>query len=162
MAASNFLRLFAIFSLAILNISFDALPVNALAVERGHVARGVNHAHAGVAKKRADSKQCKPRPVTTTTPASYPSSSPTTSHHSAADGHLASPVPISESSTHKTTTSSSPTPSVTPSHSSGSYSGSKVALAWSNHEQPALPNFITSHTKLCVHLFVHFCASLFN
>jgi len=148
MAASNFLRLFAIFSLAILNISFDALPVNALAVERGHVARGVNHAHAGVAKKRGESKQCKPRPVTST-PASYPSSSPTTSHHSAADGHLASPLPISQSSTHKTTTtsSSSPTPSVAPS-TSGSYSGSKVALAWSNHEQPSLGNFVTPHTKL--------------
>jgi len=149
MAPSNFLRLFTVFSLAILNISFDALPVNALAVERGHVARGVNHAHAGIAKKRGDSKQCKPRPVTST-PAYIPSSSPTTSHHSAADGHLASPVPISEPSTHKTTTtSSSPMPSVTPS-SSSSYSGSKVALAWSNNEQSSLGNFISPHTVLCV------------
>lgn len=147
MAPSNFLRLFTVFSLAILNISFDALPVNALAVERGHVARGVNHAHAGIAKKRSDSKQCKPRPVTST-PAYIPSSSPTTSHYSAADGHLASPAPISEPSTHKTTTtSSSPAPSVTPS-TSGSYSGSKVALAWSNNEQSSLGNFLSPHTVL--------------
>lgn len=144
MAQSNFLRLFAVFSLAILNISFDALPVNALAVERGHMARGVNYAHAGVTKKRADSKQCKPRPVTST-PAYTPS---TSSHHSTADAHLATPASVYQPSTHKTTatSSSSPTPSVAP-PSSGSSSGSKVGLAWSNNEEGSLGNFITSHTK---------------
>lgn len=145
MAQSNFLRLFAVFSLAILNISFDALPVNALAVERDHMVRGVNHAHAGVAKKRGDSKQCKPRPVTSTPAPAYTPS--TSSHHSTAAAHLATPASVSQPSTHKTTaTSSSSTPSVAP-PSSGSSSGSKVGLAWSNNEEGSLGNFITSHTK---------------
>ena len=164
MAPSNFLRLFAIFSLAILNISFDVLPANALAVERGHMARGVNHAHAGVAKKRGNSKQCKPRPVPNAPASSISltsSTSASTTSHSVADAHLATPAPIPQPSTHKTTTSSSysPSPSVAPS-SSGSYSGSKVALAWSNNEESSLDNFITPHTGMCVHLFAHFCASL--
>jgi len=144
MAPSNFLRLFTIFSLAILNISLDALPANALVVEPGHMARGVNHAHAGIAKKRSNSKQCKPRPV----PA-ISSTSSTTSHHSVAvvaNAHLATPAPSSQLSTHETTTTShSSTPSAAAS-SSGSCSNKKVGLGWSNHEQSSLHNFVTPCT----------------
>jgi hypothetical protein len=118
---------FLLLSLAVLHASFDALPVNALAVQSGHLGRGL--AHADIAKKRDSSKKCKPRPTSaspnavTTTSSSVPSSGP--------------------SQPAQTTASSQSPPTYTPSSSSG---GSKVLLAWSNNEQSSLGNFFTGQT----------------
>jgi hypothetical protein len=133
MAPVNFVRLLTVLSLALLNISFGTLPTNALAVEHSHMARGINHAHAGVAKKRGDSpKQCKPRPTAT------PSTQPV-----AAYTPPASPTPSHSSS--PSTSSSQVSNNYNP-PSSGSSSGSgKVGLDWSNWEEMSLCNFITSH-----------------
>lgn len=123
MALVKSLRLLAVVSLAILNISFEALPANALNVDRGHIGRSPNHLHAGIAKKR-DGAKCKPRAT----------SAPTSSY----SDHAAVATPTS----YMTTTSSHPTTSTTP--SSGS---AKPGLAWSNPEQQSLHNFITKDTK---------------
>ena len=130
MAPVNFARLLAIFSLAILNISFDTLPANALSVDRGHMARGINHAHAGVAKKRGDSpKQCKPRPSAPTT-----SIKPNVLSTSAPAHYYATPASVSPSSPHTTTSSQLPQSSSAPSSSGTSDGGSsKAGLAWSNN-----------------------------
>jgi hypothetical protein len=140
MAPLNFARLLAIFSLAILNISFDTLPANALSVDRGHMARGINHAHAGVAKKRGGSpKQCKPRPSTPAT-----SIKPGVLSSSAPAHYYATSTSVSQSSPHTTTSSQLPQSSSTPS-SSGTSSGtsSKAGLAWSNNEETSLCNFLS-------------------
>jgi hypothetical protein len=114
---------FLLLSLALLHASFDALPVNALAVQHGHVARGLGHAHADIAKKRDSSKQCRPRPtsaaaniVATTTPLPYsaPSSKPS-----------------------QTAQSTAPPSTSTPSSSGGG----KRLLAWSNNEESSLRHF---------------------
>ena len=126
MAPANFLRLLPIFSLALLNISFGTLPANAIAVERGHMARGINHAHVNVAKKRGNSPgQCKPRPGV---PAS-----------STYDNLVAISSSVSPSQ-------SQPSPTPTPT-SSGSSSNGKLTLMWSNNEQNSMCNFANGHTK---------------
>jgi hypothetical protein len=120
MALLNSLRILTVVSLVVLNASFDALPVNALAVERAHVGRALGHAHAEIAKKRDSSKKCRPRPSST-------------SH---AVGAIASP-------TH-TTTTTSPLPSSNPSqsaHTTSSSGGSKIIVPWSNNEEFCLKNF---------------------
>ncbi len=151
MAPANFLRLLAVFSLAILNISFDVLPANALAVEGGHMARSINHAHAGFAKKRSNpAGKCKPRPVPNASPSMPPNSNP---HPAPAVSssmppnvvHDATPAPHSPTTT--TTTSSAPAQSPTPNTAPPS-SGGKVALAWSNLEEASLDNFVTASTKM--------------
>jgi len=136
MAMVKFLNILTIVSLAILHASFDALPVNALTVERGYVGRDLSHAHAEIAKKRGDSsKKCRPRPSaansyhpTTTTPNYAPSSNP--------------------SKLAQTSTSSQPAPTNVPSSSINS----KIMYAFSNNEQPSIPNFLTGATRLCVHV----------
>jgi|SRR5712671_1157554 len=150
MALINFLRLFSIFSLAILNISLSALPVDALAVERGHIGRGLNHAHAGLAKRNDSSGRCRPRPIS-----SSPDLSPTPHPYHAPSSQ---PAPASHSSSH--TTSSSTT-----SHShqpSGSTSISKFGISWSNHEEQSITNVITpgSPKRLYVNLFILHCLSV--
>lgn len=132
MAPTNFLRLFTIFSLALLNVSFGTLPVNALAVERGHMARGINHAHAGVTKKRRDSsKQCKPRP-------SAPASSKAPTHNNVV---VPTSTPVSQTQTQ-------PSPTPTSSGSSDNPSGgSKVMGAWANNEQSSFCN-VFGNTKV--------------
>jgi len=151
MAPANFLRLLAVFSLAILNISFDVLPANALAVERGHMARSINHAHAGLAKKRSNSTgKCKPRPVSSASPSmpanSNPPSAPAVSS-SMPPNVVHNVTPATPSPTTTTTTSSAPAQSPTP-NTAPSSSGGKVALAWSNLEEASLDNFITASTKM--------------
>jgi len=142
MAPVNFARLLAIFSLAILNISFDTLPANALSVDRGHMARGISHAHAGVAKKRGDSpKQCKPRPTVPTTSIKPDVSFSSTSAHS-----YDTPAPVSHASPQTTTSSILPQSSSAPSSSGPSY-GTKAGLAWSNNEETSLCNFIGSGNR---------------
>jgi hypothetical protein len=145
MAPVNFARLLAIFSLAILNISFDTLPANALSVDRGHMARGINHAHAGVAKKRGDSpKQCKPRPSAPTT-----SIKPNVLSTSAPAHYYATPASVSPSSPHTTTSSQLPQSSSAPSSSGTSDGGSsKAGLAWSNNEETSLCNFLSYGSRL--------------
>jgi len=144
MAPANFLRLLAVFSLAILNISFDVLPANALAVERGHMARSINHAHAGFAKKRSNQTgKCKPRPVPNASPSMPPNSSPSPAPANVV--HNATPAPNSQPTT--TTTSSTPAQSPTPNTAAPS-GGQKVALAWSNLEEASIDNFITASTKI--------------
>ncbi|KAI0003012.1 glycosyl hydrolase catalytic core-domain-containing protein [Russula compacta] len=126
MALVKSLRLLSVFSLAILNISFEALPANALTVDRGHIGRSPNHPHAGIAKKRGSSpRKCKPRAT----------SAPTSS--------LSDHVAVVTTTSLMTTTSPQPTASTTAS-SSGS---TKPGLAWSNPEEQSLHNFITEHTK---------------
>jgi hypothetical protein len=145
MALVKFLRIFSVVSLAILHASFDALPVNALIVERGHVGRDFSHAHAEIAKKRGDSSKCRPRPssaspnavlatTTTTKPSSAPSSNPSEPANT-------------------TSSSSQSAPTNAPASSSVN---SKVMYAWSNSEQPSIPNFLpgSGQTRLCVHLLV--------
>ena len=133
MAPLKFVHFLTVVSLAVLQASFDALPVNALAVEHGHLGRGLGHAHADIAKKRdsPSSKKCRPRPTNSPKPA--------------ADNV---PAPSSYSSQPAHTTTSSQPPTYTPSSSGG-----KSFLAWSNNEQGSLDNFI-SHKPMCVHSFI--------
>jgi hypothetical protein len=151
MVPANSLRLLSIFSLALLNISFGTVPANALAVERSHMARGINHVHANVAKKRRDKPaQCKPRP----TAPSYSSS-------------LATPSPVSQPPPNSIAASSpqsaepSSTPSATPS-SSGSSGSAKIILMWSNEEQSSICKFLTKAILMCVYMSVHPCPSSLN
>jgi hypothetical protein len=138
MAPLGFLRFVTVVSLAVLQASFDALPVNALAVEHGHLGRGLSHAHADIAKKRdsPSSKKCRPRPTTSPKPAADNVPAPSTPSHST--------QPAS------TTTSSQPPPANTPSSSGG---GGKSFLAWSNNEQGSLEHFV-SNNPACVHSFI--------
>jgi hypothetical protein len=127
MAVVRFLHILTIVSLAILHGSFDARPVHALSVERGHLGRDLSHAHAEIAKKRADSsKKCRPRPLSASQ-----SPAPTTTPH-------ANYVPLSKSEPTQTTSSSQPASTNTP----ASTVGSKIMLGWSNNEQPSIPNFV--------------------
>ncbi|KAI0254316.1 glycosyl hydrolase catalytic core-domain-containing protein [Lactifluus subvellereus] len=138
--------LFTVLSLAILNVSFNSLPTYALAVERDHIARGFNHAHVGIAKKKrtGSSKRCKSRltglPVVSPA-AAVPSSSSTTTYTPSPTPAAASPKPQAD----KATTTSSPVPVTTPAPSSSG--NHKVGLAWSNGEQSALSKFQSPHTR---------------
>jgi len=142
----------AIVSLAVFYISLAPITANALAVERVHVARNFNYAHAGIArKKRGDSgnsgKRCKPRPASEHTPSSISSSHTTSSsshHPSSSPEPKVNPAKVQPP--HATT--SSHHPAVTPVASSNSGSAGVVGLAWSNNEQPSICNFKTSHTNL--------------
>ncbi|KAI0285015.1 glycosyl hydrolase catalytic core-domain-containing protein [Russula aff. rugulosa BPL654] len=128
MAVVKFLHILTVTSLAILHASFDARPVNALSVERGHLGRDFSHAHAEIAKKRDSSKKCRPRPSS----APQNTVAPTSTN--------ANYAPSSTSST----SSSQPASTNAPSSSLDS----KVMLPWSNLEQPSLPNFKTNSNRL--------------
>ncbi|KAI0269224.1 glycosyl hydrolase catalytic core-domain-containing protein [Gloeopeniophorella convolvens] len=139
MAPIKFLNLLAISALAILATSFNAVPVNALSVEHRHAARSVNHAHAGIAKKKRDgsTRRCKPRTstsiasvATSTTHTSVPSTHISSSHVSSSSAAPPPPPPKSSSSSHTTEsaapsssaehTTASPHPSSSSSHSTSS------------------------------------------
>jgi hypothetical protein len=142
MAPVKFLHILTVVSLAILHASLDALPVNALSVERGHVGRDFSHVHAEIAKKRGDSsKKCRPRP-TSASQSPAPTYSTTTKPNYAAS-------PKSSEPSH-TSSSSQPASTNAPSSSINS----KIMYAWSNNEQPSIGNFLTGSQRLCVHSLV--------
>ncbi|KAI0301779.1 glycosyl hydrolase catalytic core-domain-containing protein [Multifurca ochricompacta] len=163
MAPVKYLNIFTVFSLTILTISLNTLPSNALAVERDHIGRSFNHAHADIAKKKRtpSSKRCKPRPSDGSLPGSASSSTPsdTSDHHSTSHTSstpepttpYTSPVIVPTTSKPPqatTTTTTTTTPSKAPVVSTPTSSGNgKVGLAWSNGEQGALPKFKSAHTK---------------
>jgi hypothetical protein len=125
-------------SLAILHASFDALPVNALTVERSHAGRDFSHVHAEIAKKRGDSsKKCRPR----STSASQ-SSAPTANSNYAPSSNPSEPAHTTSSS--QSAATNAPASSI----------NSKVMYGWSNNEQPSIPNFVTGSTRLCVHSLI--------
>jgi hypothetical protein len=124
----KFLHILTVASLAILHASFDARPVNALSVERGHLGRDFSHAHAEIAKKRDSSKKCRPRPSS----APQNTVAPTSTN--------ANYAPSSTSST----SSSQPASTNAPASSLDS----KIMFPWSNPEQPCLPNFKTNLNRL--------------
>ena len=146
MSPTKFINLLALIPFAVFCLSLNSISANALAVERTHVARNLNYAHAGIAKKRrSDSlkKRCKPRPHSTSHPSSTstslphvpPSPSPTpspSSQHESKSTHSSSP------------SSSSPTPTPHVDISSGS---GKLVIPWSNNEQSSLCNFRSSSTQ---------------
>lgn len=136
MAPVKFLHILTVVSLAILHASFDALPVNALTVERSHLGRDLSHVHAGIAKKR--SKKCRARP----TSASQSSAPTTTNSNSAPSSNPSEPA--------HTTSSSQPASTNAPASSINS----KVMYGWSNNEQGSIPNFISGSTRLCVHSLI--------
>ncbi|KAH9963159.1 glycosyl hydrolase catalytic core-domain-containing protein [Russula dissimulans] len=127
----NFLRLFSVFSLAVLNISFSALPVDALAVDRGHIGRSPNHAHAGLAKRNGSSARCRPRPTSTST-----------STGSSTSPALGTPTytPHTTTTTTTTTTTSHPSTSSTPNNLS------KFGISWSNMVERSIRNVITAES----------------
>jgi hypothetical protein len=133
-------------SLAILHASFDALPVNALTVERSHAGRDFSHVHAEIAKKRGDSsKKCRPR----STSASQ-SSAPTANSNYAPSSNPSEPAHTTSSSQSATASSSQSAATNAPASSINS----KVMYGWSNNEQPSIPNFVTGSTRLCVHSLI--------
>ncbi|KAI9448274.1 glycosyl hydrolase catalytic core-domain-containing protein [Lactarius indigo] len=145
MAPTKFINFLAVVSFAIFYISLTP-ATNALAVERAHVARNLNYAHAGIAKKKRgeSTKRCKPRPSTSTSshssnPPAY--TPPPSHHHSSSSSTTTKPNPPPTTSS----SSTSHTPAVTPQVSSGS---AKVGLAWSNNEQSAICHFKTAQTGL--------------
>ncbi|KAH9007065.1 glycosyl hydrolase catalytic core-domain-containing protein [Lactarius hatsudake] len=145
MAPTKFINFLAVVSFAVFYISLTPLSANALAVERAHVARNPNYAHAGIAKKKRgeSAKRCKPRPST-----SSHSSQPAYTHPPASPHPPASHHTSSTSKPHPPATSSSSTshaPAVTPHTSTGA---GKVGLAWSNNEQSAICHFKTGQTGL--------------
>jgi len=141
MALLKFLNILTVLSFAALHTSFDALPVNALTVERGHLGRDLSHLHAEIAKKRSDSsKKCRPRP------------SSASQNHVVPSNSYVNLAPASTPSKPATTTTSSQSASTNAPASSLS---SKIMYAFSNHEQPSLKNFLTGHGKpLCVHSLI--------
>ncbi|KAI0049560.1 glycoside hydrolase family 128 protein [Auriscalpium vulgare] len=138
MAALKFFNLLALSSLALVALSFNAAPVNALATDHRHIARSINHAHNGVAKKKRDSKRCKPRTASSSlVSSSAPASS--TAHSSTA---------AATTTTHTTTKSSSTAKAAATTASSGGSAGGnsfkgKVGLSWSNGEQGTLSHHVS-------------------
>ncbi|KAI9510414.1 glycosyl hydrolase catalytic core-domain-containing protein [Russula earlei] len=152
MALVKILRLLPIVSLAILNFSFSALPVNALAVDHDHMGRDLVYAHPGLAKRHKHgkhSKQCRPRPAQSS-PAPPTQPSPPQNHVSPMPQTSPASQPPSQTTAAPSTPSSTPSssPSPPPSPPSSPVGGRKVGLAWSNNEQPALNHFVTSHTNI--------------
>lgn len=153
MALTKFVNFFAVVSFAVFFISLTPIAANALAVERAHVARNLNYAHAGIARKKQDEKRCKPRP-STSTPSTHKSTA-TPSEHSSPSTHNPPSHSTSSSSpkppSHPTTSSPHP-----PAATTDGFPRAIVGLGWSNHKQPNLCHFTSKYTKLCVflsHLF---------
>ncbi|KAH9978032.1 hypothetical protein BGW80DRAFT_1285457 [Lactifluus volemus] len=121
--------LFTLLSLAVFNISFNPLPTYALTLERDHMARSFNFAHAGLANKKRDgkSKRCRHRAgsgqsvsSSSQTPDTAPTSTP-------------QPQPPAAKTT------SSPVATHSPAAAAPASNGNrKVGLAWSNHEEGPL------------------------
>ncbi|KAH8999352.1 glycosyl hydrolase catalytic core-domain-containing protein [Lactarius akahatsu] len=144
MAPTKFINFLAVVSFAVFYISLTPLSANALAVERVHVARNPNYAHAGIAKKKRgeSAKRCKPRPSTSShSPQPTYTPPPTTSHHSSSSSSSSSTTKPHPPPTSPTSTSYA---SVATPHTS-SRTG-KVGLAWSNNEQSAICHFKTGQT----------------
>ncbi len=141
MALVRFFHILTVVSLAVLYTSFDALPVNALAVEHAHIGRGLGHAHADIAKKRGDSQKCRPRPTSASQSPAAATYQPTTT---APSSKYSQPAQSSSSS------------QPAPTNASPSTLSSKIMYAWSNNEQPSLANFVpsTAGTRLCVHSLI--------
>jgi hypothetical protein len=141
MALVKFFRILTVVSLAVLYTSFDVLPVNALAVEHAHLGRGLGHAHADIAKKRGDSKKCRPRPSSASQSPAAVTYQPTTTASSPKSSQPA-----------QSSSSSQPAPT----NASPSTLSSKIMYPWSNNEQPSIKNFIptTAGTRLCVHSLI--------
>jgi hypothetical protein len=129
MAPVKFVHLLAVLSFAIFQVSFVTLPANALAVERGHIAR--DHVHAGIIKRGSgSSKRCKPRKGNDKPPVTYPNNNSTI-----------------HDNTHKTTTSTT----ATPPHQTPTYTpsgGTKRILLWSNTVESSLKNFISENSPI--------------
>ncbi|KAH9062101.1 glycosyl hydrolase catalytic core-domain-containing protein [Lactarius vividus] len=146
MAPTKFINFLAVVSFAVFYISLTPLTANALAVERAHVARNLNYAHAGIAKKKRgeSTKRCKPRPSTSSHSSQPPAYTPppASSHHTSS---LSTTKPHPPPTTSSSSTSHSP--SVTPQVHVSSGTG-KVGLAWSNNEQSAICHFKTGETGL--------------
>ncbi|KAN0127039.1 Glycosyl hydrolase catalytic core domain containing protein [Russula decolorans] len=133
MAPVKFLHILTVVSLAILHASFDALSVNALIVDRGHVGRDFSHVHAEIAKKRgASSTKCRSRP----TSASQSPAATTTNPSYAPSSNASEPAHTTSSS--QSASTNAPASSI----------DSKVMYGWSNNEQPSLGNFATGSTRL--------------
>lgn len=149
MAPTRLINFLTLVSFAVFYVSLTPTAANALAVERAHVARNLNYAHAGIAKKKRGnpSKRCKARPSDSTpTPSSTPADTP--AYTPAYTPASSSPQPTTSSSS---STSSSYAPASTPASSSGM---GPVLIDWSNGEQSSLCNFKSSHTTQSVILFI--------
>lgn len=150
MAPTKFINFLAIVSFAVFYISLTPIGANALAVERAHVARNLNYAHAGIAKKKRDnhnpSKRCKPRPSSSSLPPS--SSAPPPAYTPSPPSP--SPQPSSSSTPTPSSSSSSYVPATTPASSSGM---GKVGIDWSNNEEGDLCNFKSPSVTQSVFLF---------
>ncbi|KAH9045653.1 glycosyl hydrolase catalytic core-domain-containing protein [Lactarius pseudohatsudake] len=149
MAPTKFINFLAVVSFAVFYISLAPLSANALAVERAHVARNPNYAHAGIAKKKRgeSAKRCKPRP-STSSHSSQPAYTPppaTAPHPPASSHHTSSSSTTKPHPPPATSSSTSHAPAVTPQAHVSSGTG-KVGLAWSNNEQSAICHFKTSQT----------------
>ncbi|KAH9179949.1 glycosyl hydrolase catalytic core-domain-containing protein [Lactarius sanguifluus] len=142
MAPTKFINFLAVVSFAVFYISLAPLSANALAVERAHVARNPNYAHAGIAKKKRgeSAKRCKPRPSTSShSPEPTYTPPPASTHHHTSSSSSTTKPPPPPTTTH----TASHAPVITPHVSSGV---GKVGLAWSNNEQPAICHFKTDQT----------------
>jgi len=134
MAGIKLLNLFALVSVALVVLCSGPGSVNALTVDRSHVARHVR-GHDAAARRRRDTvssnnKRCQPKPPTTPSPSSPTPPPP-------ADSPASTPSPSTPAPAY---TSSTPLPSSTPS-SGGNSSGKKWGLAWPNGDSDYLTNF---------------------
>jgi hypothetical protein len=130
--------LFTLLSLAVFNISFNPLPTYALTLERDHMARSFNFAHAGLANKKRDgkSKRCRHRA----------GSGPSVSSSSQTPDTAPTSTPQPQPPAAKTT--SSPVATHSPAAAAPASNGNrKVGLAWSNHEEENLCKFTSPKTQ---------------
>lgn len=151
MAFSKILNLFAISSLAVLVCSFNAVPVNALSVERelGFMGKRA-HGHDGVAKrKRTSTKRgtgrCKPKSSSSSVAAaSTPAPSQNSGNNGSGNG---SPSNDNQSSSKpKSTQAAAPSPPPKTSSSFQGSGGKKVGLAYTSPGD--INAFITDNTAL--------------
>lgn len=134
MAGIKLVNLFALVSVILVVLCSGPGSVNALTVDRSHVARHVR-GHDAVAKRRRDTvssnnKRCQPKPPATPSPSSPTPPPPAVSPASTSSPSTPAPA----------YTSSAPLPSSTPS-SGGNSSGKKWGLAWPNGDSDYLTNF---------------------
>ena len=130
--AVKLFNLIALSSLAIIACSFAPSHVVALSIDSSpNYARHLGHHHAIAHKKRADSKRCKPRPVSSSSP---PVSKPTPPKQD-----QPAPKPAT------TKPASTPAPAAPP----ASAGKGKVGLAWANGDDGSLKNFVTSKVSTC-------------
>ncbi|KAI0771863.1 glycosyl hydrolase catalytic core-domain-containing protein [Trametes elegans] len=175
--ASKLLNLVALSSLAIMACSFGATPTTALSLGHGQHMAARHATHNPIARKRDQSKRCKPRPSSssaapapsTTSQAPEPASTsqaPATSQDQrpSSSSEAAPPAATSQSSGGGSSGGS------TGGSSSGSTGGSsgrnpdignlgksghKIGAAWPNGNDPALANFVTDHLAALYSWDVH-------